>query len=445
MDVSMSPVVPTPKATGSWLWLVGLGLALAVGAVLRLAWVGDMEYKADEAWTFREVSAAVRDGSWPKFGNPCSAGPLNPGMSVWVFVLLGKATGCQDPTQLARGVQFLSLLAIAALIAFAVLLVPSKEREPWLWAAALAAVNPTAVLLQRKIWTPSVVPLFSLALLAGWWRRERFWGAFVWGLVGACLGQIHLGGFFLAAGFVLWAALFDRRRVAWGGWLLGSCLGAVPLVPWVAYLLTQYHRSGASHFYWVHLFEFKFWGRWVMQSLGFGLEYSLDTEYTAFLRYPVVNGHPTYLAWAAERVAMLVGLYLLARAAWRLWQGRRRLPELVSGKDSQTGITLGAALWGFGILLTITSLYVQRHYLAVAFPLTFVWLARLALPATGGRPAALKAGRAVLLSLCLAQAVLTATFLDYVHANQGTQRGDFGTTYFASLRAGALPGDAPAP
>jgi hypothetical protein len=444
MDVAKEPADPAVGGVPR-VWLVGLVIALAVGAALRLAWVGDMEYKADEAWTFHETSAAVRDGSWPKFGNPCSAGPLNPGMSVWVFVALGKATGCQDPTQLARGVQMLSLLALAALVAFAVLLVPAGEREPWLWAAALAAVNPTTVLLQRKIWTPSVVPLVSLALLAGWWRRDRFWGAFVWGLVGACLGQIQMAGFFLAAGFVLWAALFDRRRVAWLGWLLGSCVGALPLLPWLAYLMTEYHSGGPSRFYWVHLFEFKFWDRWVMQPLGFGLEYALDAEHAAFLRYPLLNGRPTYLAWAAERVAMLVGLFLLARGAWRLWQTRRRWPALLTGGDSPTGITLSAAFWGFGLLLTITTLYVQRHYMSVAFPLTFVWLARLALPAPGERPAARKVGRGVLVGLCLAQALLTATFLDYIHVNGGTRRGDYGTTYAASQRAAPSAGDSAAP
>ena len=80
----------------------------------------------------------------------------------------------------------------------------------------------------------------------------------------------------------------------------------------------------------------------------------------------------------------------------------------------------------------------QRHYLAVAFPLTFVWLARLALPATAARPA-LKVGRSALLALCLAQAVLTASFLDYVHVNHGTRQGDFGTTYVASPAAAPAP------
>jgi hypothetical protein len=439
MDVANMPTDTGAGGTFPRLWLAGLVLALALGAVLRLVWVGDMEYKADEDWTFRQAREAARGGQWPRLGMPASAGPLNPGPSVWLFVLLGEVTGCDDPTQLARGVQVLSILALVSLAAFAVFLVPAGEREPWLWAAALASVNPTAVLLHRKIWPPSLLPLFTLVLLAGWWRRDRLWGAVLWGLVGAVVGQVHMAGFFLAAGFVLWAALFDRRRVNWRGWLLGSCLGALPLLPWFSYLLTEFHSTGPSRVYWVHLFEFKFWGRWVMQPLGFGLEYSLEKEYASFLRYPLIAGRPTYLVWGAERVAMLIGLFLLACGVWRVWQARRRLPALVSGKDSPTAFTLSAACWGFGLLLTVTSLYIQRHYLAAAFPLTFVWLARLALPAEPGRPTALRVGRSVLLGLCLTQAVLTASFLDYVHLNHGTRRGDFGTTYTAFLAAAPAP------
>jgi hypothetical protein len=436
MDVSSNPAAPR------W-WLAGLVLALVLGSVLRLVWVMDIEFKADEEWTFRQAQEATRGGPWPRFGMPSSAGPLNPGLSVWVFVLLGKVTGCQDPTVLARAVQVLSIVALVALAAFAVYLVPADEREPWLWAAALLAVNPTTVVLHRKIWPPSVLPLFTLVMLVGWWRRERRWGAFLWGLVGALLGQIHMAGFFFAAGFVLWAALFDRKRVAWLGWLLGSCVGSLTLLPWLSYLLTEFHPSGPSSVYWVHLFELKFWVRWVMQPLGFGLEYSLFEDYADFLRYPIIRGRPTYLVWGAERTVMLIGVVLLARGAYRVWQSRRRLPALVTGKDSPTAFTLSAAFWGFGLLLTATSLYVQRHYLAVAFPLAFVWLARLALPATPGRPAALRFGRGILLALCVAQVVLTACFLEYIHVNEGSLRGDYRMTYRTSPQAAIFSGARP--
>src|SRR5262249_31909329 len=160
---------------------------------------------------------------------------------------------------------------------------------------ALLAVNPLAVLFHRKIWPPSVLPIFIALMLLGWWYRERRRGALVWGLVGACVGQIHMGGFFFAAAFALWALLFDRKRTAWRAWLLGSFLGALPLLPWFHYLWTAEHQKMLTHRTWVHLIEGKFWTRWTMEPLGFGLDYALESDFPDFLRYPHVGGRPTYL------------------------------------------------------------------------------------------------------------------------------------------------------
>jgi hypothetical protein len=175
MEVANNSSAARAPRAGPRLWPVALAAAIALGAVLRLAWVADMEFKRDEAWTFRQA----RDGSLPKFGMPSSARAPNPGLSVWVFVGLARLTGCDDPTALARGVQVLGIAALLGVVAFALVFVAAPEREPWLWAAALAAVNPMTVLLHRKIWPPSVLSLFTLVMLAGWWRRERRWGAFV--------------------------------------------------------------------------------------------------------------------------------------------------------------------------------------------------------------------------------------------------------------------------
>jgi hypothetical protein len=255
------------------------------------------------------------------------------------------------------------------------------------------------------------------------------------------LGQVHMSGFLFAAAFAAWAALFDRKRVAWLGWLLGTGLGALPMLPWLAYLLTEHHRGPSPSGLWIHLFEFKFWVRWAAQPLGFGLEFTLDRDYAEFLSYPLIGGRPTYLAWLAQQTILVVGVVLLARVAHRLWRERHRLPALVSGRDSPTAFTLGAAFWGFGLLLTATCAYMQRHYLAVAFPLGFVWLARLALPPGPVRPAAATLGRGLLLTLCISQALLTANFLGYIHAHGGSSHGDYGRAFGAYGRAALLSGE----
>jgi hypothetical protein len=417
------------KPAAKRLWLAGLVGALIVGAVLRLVWVNDIEFKADEAWTFQQTRDVARSGPFPWLGMPCSAGFRNPGMSIWVFLLFGKVVGVAEPTNLARAVQILSIVAIVFLVIFAWRWVGVDEREPWLWAAALVSVNPVAVVFHRKIWPPSVLPIFSLAMLAGWWRRERWWGAFAWGLVGCCLGQIHMAGFFFAAGFAAWALLFDRRRVVWSGWLSGSLLGAVGMIPWLGYLFTECHGQ-PNPGRWVHLLEFKFWVRWVKEPLGFGLDYVLGDNFDDFLRYPVINGRPSYLIWFFQTLLTTVAVILFVRAGWCLLREHRPLLSTAIG-DSPSAFTQSAALWGFGVLLSASSFYIQRHYLVVTFPLEFVWLARLALAPTGRLARDLRPGRALLLTLCLGQFLLTAQFLRYIHGNQGAKDGDYGICYGA--------------
>ena len=37
----------------------GLILAISIGALLRLIWAADIEYKGDELWTFEQVRAVL--------------------------------------------------------------------------------------------------------------------------------------------------------------------------------------------------------------------------------------------------------------------------------------------------------------------------------------------------------------------------------------------------
>src|SRR5205085_383048 len=139
----------------------------------------------------------------------------------WVFLGLGKLGGVTEPTELATACRLASIGAIVLLVVFALVCVPAAEREPWLWAAALVALNPLELVFQRKIWPTTVMPWFTMLLLIGWWHRERRWGTFLWGLAGVLAGQLNPTGMFLTLGFALWGFLFDRRRIAWRGWFLG--------------------------------------------------------------------------------------------------------------------------------------------------------------------------------------------------------------------------------
>lgn len=403
-------------------WLLGLVAALFAGAVLRLVWVADMEYKSDEVYMFERTRDVFVSEPWPWLGMPSNVQLRNPGMSVWVYLLPGKVFGGdRDPLVLARVTQVLSLAALALLVVFALRTFAGEEREVWLWAAVLAALNPHDICLQRKIWAQSALPFFSMVFLVCWWTRKSRGGAFGWGLVGACLGQIHMSGFFYAAGFALWTALFDRRSVRWGTWVAGSIVGALPLLPWLYYLWTVPPSDLPSQRSWLNAVTPSFWWYWATDAVGMCIWVPLLAQFADFLRYPLVAGVPTYLVGVCYVLALSIGAAIYARAGYLVVRGRAVVPA------SATGLALGAALGGFGVLMTASGVPVGGHYLLVAYPLLYVWLARLALPGDAPR----RLGRVLLVVLCLAHFVIATSFLVYIHVNEGAIEGYYGRAYGA--------------
>jgi hypothetical protein len=421
----------------SW-GVAGALVAVLLGAGLRLVWANDIEFKLDELWTFDRVQCAGRTEPFPWFGMPTSCGVRNPGLSVWVFLGFGQLANVEQAPDLARVCQLANVSALALLLAFALLAVPRAEQEPWLWTAALAAVNPLTVLLHRKIWPPAVVPLLTMVMLIGWWYRGRRWGAFGWGLTALLIGQIHPAGLFLAIAFALWALLFERQGVRWLAWLAGSVVGVVPLVPWLVQVARTMGTASLSQRQWVHVLEFKFWMQWVAQPCGFGLQFSLGKDFPDFLRYPLLGSQPTYLVAALHAALLIIAVGLLARGGYLLWQQRACWRDRLIGRDSPTAFTQNAALIGFGLVLTATLLPIQRQYVSITFPLMFLWLARLALARTPQQPG-ITGGRACLLGLCVAQLVISGCFLGYIHVNPRLIRGDYGRPYGALRAAGLWP------
>ncbi|MGI8593792.1 MAG: hypothetical protein ACR2ML_05405 [Solirubrobacteraceae bacterium] len=420
--------------------LAALLAVIAVGALLRLVWLSDMEYKADEATMFGFSQA--RD--FPGTGLPSGAGIRNPGMSVWGFVILGRGLGIDDPVALARGVALLSIVALALLAAFALRWVAMSEREPWLWAVALVSVNPLGVIFERKIWAQSLLPLLSLGVLAALWRRDSRPGALAWGLLGAWLGQIHMSGFFFAGGFAAWTALQRRRDVRWRWWLAGSGLGALTLIPWLRYLLDTDDPSVRSL---KSIVRLDFWRYWIVDAVGVDLKFSLGGEFASFLASPHLGGRGTHLVGALYVALALLGLAVIVAAGRALWprrselRDRSRVRALLAGAGTQTGLALAAALVGFGLLLTLSGAIVYRHYLLVAFALPFVSLALAGL-------AAGRLGRVLLACLCVGQALLSLSFLLYVHDHGGVPNGDYGVAYgdqTPATRPPVTPGPAASP
>jgi hypothetical protein len=402
---------------------IGLAAALTVGAVLRLIWAQDIEYKLDESWTLEQVQNVLAGKTWSWTGMPTSLGFLNPGMSLWVFIPLGLAFGAHSAPELARAVQLVNITALFGLVVFALLAIPLERREPWLWAAALWALNPVAIILERKIWPPSVLPLGTVILIAAWWYRDRFAPAFAWGLIGALMSQVQLGAGFFILAVAIWTALSQPRSVHWAGWLLGSLLGALSALPWALRLVGSETGLRAGR----PLLSFYFY--WFTQPFGFGSEYTLGPDHMReFLAGPVWMGRPSYLMGLLHVVLALLLLTVVLHALFRLCRSGWPPARAIFLGDEPGGTLVRAGLWGYGAMLTlITAAGVgsYRHYLIVAAPLMALWAAQVILFGLGARR---QTAHFLLTAFCMCQAALSVGLLAYIHTTQ-IIHGEYGPTW----------------
>jgi 4-amino-4-deoxy-L-arabinose transferase-like glycosyltransferase len=420
-----------------WRWF--LLVSLVCGLFLRGVALENMEYKEDEEYHFTQSQVVGQIRPWPTVGIPSGVYLVNPGMSVWVFAALARLVRADDPVELARGIGWFAVFGMALVIPFAALFVRREEREPWFWAFALAMVNPILVLYHRKLWPEGFLPFFTMLLWMGWWRRNTRLGAFAWGFAGALVGQVHMSGFFLAGALFAWTALFDRYRdeTRWRPWLAGSVLGALPLLPWLGWVLSR-PAGGQVSAGFRETIQLKFWHFWFSDPLGLHLGNALGihrggshlAQLSDFARYPLWHGAPTYLVGAMHAVLLLLGVLILAVGAMRVWRGRWR--KLLFG--SETSFALGSAMIGFGSLLTATGVMIRRYYLCVSYPLEFVWLARTA--------ELTRRGRWVLGLVWVAQLLISASFVWYVHVNSGSEQGDYGKAYHREMEERGVLGPA---
>jgi hypothetical protein len=427
-------------------WKLFLVVSFLLGLFLRTLYVNDMEYKEDEEFNYTQSQLIGTTAPWPAYGMSSGIYIVNPGMSIWVFAGLAKLTGAHTPTELARAVQLFAVFGISLLLVFAFKFVEPIDREPWLWAFSLAMVNPIAILYQRKLWPEPFLPVFSMLMLMGWWKREKKAGAFIWGLVGALVGQVHMSGFFFAAGFFLWTLLFStpekRRRVQWKYWFLGSVLGALPLVPWLYYLVTHPSPT-ALEGGWGETLQLKYWVFWISGAFGLHLGNSLglligDTQIeqlSDFARYPLIAGRATYLVGLAH-----VGL--VCSVGWTVINLTRHFETTVGlspkrwadkfiGRESQEAFAQNAGFLGAGVLMELTNVNIRRYYMSVVFPFEFLWLSRAAL--RNNTRQASPPGRRWLALIWVCQLVISIAFIHYVHVNQGSTKGDYGDAYHVTL------------
>ena len=390
-----------------------------------------MEWKSDEIWMFEQARSVVLGQAWiPSVGMTNSAGFVNPGMSLWVFIPLAFSP---DPLHMVRWVMALNAGAIVAFAGFVLRHIPQKHQLTWLWGLAIASVNPMAILFSRKIWAQNILPPFCFLLFLGHQFRHRIWGAAMWGLVGTIVGQIHMSGFFfqpILVGWTLWqerdwarsigARVGDHKsnmhsspRTHWLSFTVASGLGLLPLLPWVRVLIEQGINRGPGT---ARNFIPEFYLQWLTTGWGLNLEHQLDRVFwQVFLAEPHVFGVATYGMAVTHLLVVGSALYTLGR-----WVGsnyHRQQVRSVPGFDGLRFYFTAGAI-GMGLFLTGIGQRVPVYYLTILFPFPYLWVVVMC-----------KSNPKWLSAIAATQLAISVTFLGFIHHQGGIPDGKYGTAY----------------
>ena len=396
-----------------------------------------MEWKDDERWMFEHAQASFHSGKWVSVGMESSAGIVNPGLSVWIFTSLSFV--CSTPIGMARGVELLNIITILGMVLFVLKKVDEKERKIWLWGLALAAVSPLAVLFSRKIWEQDTIVFFSMLTIIGNAYRNKRGGAFLWGLAGALIGQIHMSGFFYAMGMFVFTIIYDiinKRKTRWLWWIIGSTIGAIGMIPWITYIFN--HPSPTS-LQMIHLLQFSFYPYWFIDAHGLNIMYSIRKEFWELIKMPYIFGIPTYLVAVAHSFLAIVGCYSLKRIF--LYVKNKIIPlktkqSIINYIKNLTLLEfyLFSVLIGLGVFMNFSGIITFQHYLIVGFPFSYLFLSKI-----------LIRKKKLLISVIAAQAFITIAFLFYVHLHNGIITGDYGKTYQSQQEISGLNKNYPTP
>jgi 4-amino-4-deoxy-L-arabinose transferase-like glycosyltransferase len=419
--------------------LIALVGSVVVGGLLRLLFMEEMEFKYDEKYMYLVVQQALEGGPWPWLGMRSGAAIRNPGMSLWVFNVLGFLFQTRDPVALGRAVAWLNTAALALLGLFVWKKIPERSQTAWWWALGFAAVNPFLIVYHRKIWTQSVLAFFVVLFLWAFWERRHRAGAFFWGVIGAFLGQVHMSGFFLAAAFVLsvLGKIEDRRTVRWTAWLCGSVVGSLPMIPWLLYLPSG-HGGASLRGFLTEISQFRFWSFWFSDPTGLTLAHFLGqhrgsglwVQNAEFMKYPLVGDASTYGVAVCMALSLALALLVFATAVVQI--ARKHFHRERKDYDPTTHQAIWAAGGIYGAIVPFSFAHVRRHYMLVTFPLEFVWFCREAFRGLG------RFAPGALATLLILQLATSVAFLQFILRNGGGPEGDYGQSYRLQKELGIL-------
>ncbi len=393
---------------------------------LRLLWISDMEWKADEKATVAHI-ASLGERPWKPMAEVAShSGVAHP--SGFLYLLRWGTLTRSEPIPLVAVVALLNALSIAIPLWLI-------RRSPRLVLAfAMCATSMMLILGSRKIWAPDLVAVwlclgmgfFAAALEPGKRsQRKRLAYLALGGFFLPLSGQMYLPGVFYAGLFsaiafawLLWRA---PRRLAWA-WLAGSIAGWLTLAPYFYAMIAQVPGTYAPGAAASHLEIKQLWailrGELMLPSPGGVFVLYLKPGMDWLRQYYSGPAYYLTLAWTLAAAVLWIALWwaTLIRTA-RNWR------EL--GRDP-LALTSAAVVAGIPVALFLARLGAHLHYWLGALPFAYylaAWAAYL-------KPETRASQRLTRLAwiCCVLSAVATIQFMILVSQVRGLP-GEYGQTY----------------
>ncbi len=417
-------------------------VAFIFACILRITYINDIEYKADEREVFHAIEAnlAGHEG-WRSIGMNSSNGLRHAPLGFNIFILAGKVFQFSTPVQCSLFVVVLNLIGFVLLWFFIRNCIAKRwpqYESLWLLAGILFMVNPLAVALHRKIWAPSMLFPFVVLYIWAWCHRHRAWaGAFSWGVLGSVLTQIHLSGGYFAFGIFLYTALFGNKKsasaVSWKHWFLGSMLASITLLPWLKWVQAN-NASEPMILNPLRIFMFKFYNYWVSNSVGYGVHYVLGAEYADFKKYPYVFPLGGLVAFAIV-LGLTWYICALIKVVYEWFKQRSGgVGRLLRSPDDHKFL-LAASLVGFGGIATLSAINIERYFFLNCFPIPFLTLAWVIMSAGSYR-------RYIASYFIVVQLLSSVLMLSYVHAHRDRWLSYYGMPYSGQFKGGYIPSTA---
>jgi hypothetical protein len=289
-------------------WIIALFI---LSSIFRIFFLGNTEFKADEALTFFTIFEFVKNHQFPIVGIQSSTGFHNFPFAIYVlsipsFIIL-------DPQFLTFCIALLNVIAVPF---FYLIVRKFYSNYVAVVSSLLLALSPWSILFSRKIWAqdlliPFILPFFYFLhrLIISHDKKSSFWLFFF----AALLLQIHGSGIIFV---LITIGILTVKRIScnYRQCIFGFLAGIIPVIPYFYYqVFSGTICKDCSTFMFVrnqmHGFDYKHFLRPFQLLTGIPFNFELGSDYRQFIQLPLVQ--PLQIVFLITVVLCMIGIFFI--------------------------------------------------------------------------------------------------------------------------------------